>query len=258
MNGEPGGGETAFLAEGRRTPRPCAATSATSRSSCSGRRTSASPRSSCSRRTASASCSSRSGNNPNAYAADRGQRLPELAGLPNTVAGWGLAFLQLRKSVGASNAMLGIHISAGPAARTSRTTSSPIRSRPRWTRFTTFLAPFGLASNVTGANTTCWSGDPLDRDADYYRLVRAQNRWWDASDGASINSQELQPLRRVAAPVEREGEQTLGAVADPARQLQPPERLQQRRRAPGLQGQPPRILLRRRHRARGQVRRCRA
>ena len=38
--------------------------------------------------------------------------MPELAGLPNTVAGWGLAFLQLRKSVGANNAILGMHVSA--------------------------------------------------------------------------------------------------------------------------------------------------
>lgn len=31
-------------------------------------------------------------------------------------------------------------------------------------------------------------GDPLDRDSDYYRLVQGQDRWWDASDSASINS----------------------------------------------------------------------
>ena len=33
-------------------------------------------------------------------------------GLPNTAAGWGLAFLQLRKAVGATNVVLGMHISA--------------------------------------------------------------------------------------------------------------------------------------------------
>src|SRR4051794_33250934 len=42
------------------------------------------------------------GANPNTYAAVRDTGLPELAGLPNTVAGWGLAFLQMRKSVGAT------------------------------------------------------------------------------------------------------------------------------------------------------------
>jgi hypothetical protein len=37
--------------------------------------------------------------------------IPELAGLPNTVAGWGMAFLQLRKSIGATNVVLGVHVS---------------------------------------------------------------------------------------------------------------------------------------------------
>ena len=45
--------------------------------------------------------------NSGAYAAVKDSGVPELAGLPNTVAGWGLAFLQLRKAVGATNAMLG-------------------------------------------------------------------------------------------------------------------------------------------------------
>ena len=38
--------------------------------------------------------------------------IPELAGLPNTLAGWGMAFLQLRKSMEATNAVLGVHIYA--------------------------------------------------------------------------------------------------------------------------------------------------
>jgi len=49
--------------------------------------------------------------NSGAYAAIKDSGVAELAGLPNTVAGWGLAFLQLRKSVGANNVVLGIHIS---------------------------------------------------------------------------------------------------------------------------------------------------
>ena len=40
------------------------------------------------------------------------KRVPELAGLPNTVAGWGLAFLAIKKAVGANNALLGLHLSA--------------------------------------------------------------------------------------------------------------------------------------------------
>ena len=75
-------------------------------------------------------------NNSSAYAAVKDSGLAELSGLPNTVAGWGLAFLQLRKSVGANNAILGIHIWAGPAARTSPTGRSPTRCSRRSTRCT--------------------------------------------------------------------------------------------------------------------------
>src|SRR5690349_4107505 len=52
-----------------------------------------------------------SNQNVNAYAAVAASGIPELAGLPNTVAGWGMAFLQLRKSIGATNAVLGVHVS---------------------------------------------------------------------------------------------------------------------------------------------------
>jgi hypothetical protein len=34
-------------------------------------------------------------------------------------------------------------------------------------------------------------GDPLDRDSDYYKLVVGQNRWWDPSDTASVNSESF-------------------------------------------------------------------
>jgi hypothetical protein len=54
-----------------------------------------------------------------------------------------------------------------------------------------FLSPFGLTSNVTGLTYDLLVGDPLDRDADYYRVVQGQDRTWDASDGASINSRSF-------------------------------------------------------------------
>ncbi|HYP91138.1 MAG TPA: PA14 domain-containing protein, partial [Polyangiaceae bacterium] len=34
-------------------------------------------------------------------------------------------------------------------------------------------------------------GDPLDRDADFYRLTQNSDRWWDASDSASISSKSF-------------------------------------------------------------------
>jgi hypothetical protein len=129
--------------------------------------------------------------NPGAYAAVAATGLPELSKLPNTVAGWGLAFLQLRKAVGASNVILGIHISAwagdGDVAHFSVT--QPLQ--PEVTKVHTFLKPFGLAPNVTGATWDVLVGDPLDRDADFYRRTSGQDRWWDASDSAPITSKSF-------------------------------------------------------------------
>jgi hypothetical protein len=129
--------------------------------------------------------------NPHAYAAVAATGLPELRGLPNTVAGWGLAFLQLRKAVGANNVILGLHVSAwagdGDLAHFSVTT--PLQGEV--TKVHTFLRPFGLASNVTGATWDVLVGDPLDRDAEFYRRAFGQDRWWNASDSAPINSKSF-------------------------------------------------------------------
>jgi hypothetical protein len=132
-----------------------------------------------------------SGGNPNAYAAIAASGMPELAGLPNTVAGFGLAFLQLRKSVGASNAVLGVHISAWASGKDVAHFNVTEPLGPEVDEVYAFLAPGGLAANVTGQTYDVLVGDPLDRDADYYRLVQGQDRWWNASDGASINSRSF-------------------------------------------------------------------
>jgi hypothetical protein len=129
--------------------------------------------------------------NPHASAAVASTGLPELSALPNTVAGWGLAFLQLRKAVGASNVILGIHISAwagdGDIAHFSVT--QPLQAEV--TKVHGFLQPLGLASNVTGATWDVLVGDPLDRDAEFYRRTSKQDRWWDASDMAPITSKSF-------------------------------------------------------------------
>jgi hypothetical protein len=124
--------------------------------------------------------------NPAAHAAVASTGLPELKGLPDTVAGWGLAFLQLRKAVGASNVILGIHISAwaGDGDLAHFSVTQPLQSEV--TKVHTFLEPFGLAPNVTGATWDVLVGDPLDRDADFYKRTSKQDRWWDPSDSARI------------------------------------------------------------------------
>ncbi|KFE63882.1 hypothetical protein [Hyalangium minutum] len=133
-----------------------------------------------------------SANNPNAYAAVAATGLPELSGLPNTVAGWGLAFLQLRKAVGASNVVLGIHISAWAGSGDIAHFSVTQPLEPEVTQVHTFLKPLGLAANVTGATWDVLVGDPLDRDADFYRLTQSgQDRWWAESDTASILSKSF-------------------------------------------------------------------
>ncbi|HMJ11319.1 MAG TPA: hypothetical protein VK524_07910, partial [Polyangiaceae bacterium] len=129
--------------------------------------------------------------NPNAYAAIAASGMPELAGLPNTVAGWGMAFLQIRKAVGATNAKLGIHVSAWASGKdlTHFNVTDPMS--PEVDKVYNFLAPMGLATNQTGSTYDVLVGDPLDRDADYYRLVQGQDRWWNASDSASTNSKSF-------------------------------------------------------------------
>jgi hypothetical protein len=135
---------------------------------------------------------SQSGGNPNAYAAISASGLPELAGLPNTVAGWGLAFLQLRKAVAASNVVLGVHISAWASGKDVAYGSVTDPLGPEVDKVYNFLAPAGLVANVTGQTYDVLVGDPLDRDSDYYRVVQGQtNRWWDASDSAPIGSRSF-------------------------------------------------------------------
>ncbi len=127
---------------------------------------------------------------PNAVAAVASTGLPELANLPNTAAGWGLAFLQIRKSVGANKVILGIHISGWVGKDIFHfSVVDPIQ--PFVDNVYAFLGPLGLQPNITGQTYDVLVGDPLDRDADFYRLTQSQDRWWDASDMASINSKSF-------------------------------------------------------------------
>jgi hypothetical protein len=99
--------------------------------------------------------------NSAAYAAVKDSGVAELAGLPNTVAGWGLAFLQLKRSVGATNAILGIHISAWASGKDIAYGSVTDPLSPEVDKVYNFLAPFGLGANVTGATWDVLVGDKL-------------------------------------------------------------------------------------------------
>jgi len=130
------------------------------------------------------------GGNPNAYAAVADTGMPELAGLPNTVAGWGLAFLELRAAVGASNAILSMDISGWATGKDVFYFSVTDPLGPEVDKAYAFLAPLGLAANQTGETWDLLTNNPLDRDSDYYTTL-GQNRWWSASDTASINSRSF-------------------------------------------------------------------
>ena len=132
-----------------------------------------------------------SGNNPDAYSAIAASGLAELQGLPNTAAGWGLAFLQLRKSVGATNVILGMHISAWATGKDISYFSVTDPLDPEVQKAYTFLSKLGLGANLTGQAYDVLVGDPLDRDSDFYRLTRSEDRWWDASDSAPIASKSF-------------------------------------------------------------------
>jgi hypothetical protein len=125
--------------------------------------------------------------NPSTYAAVAASGMPELASLPDTVAGWGLAFLQLRASVGATNAVLAMDISGWATGKDLLYFSVTDSLQPEVDKAFAFLSPLGLAANQTGQTWDLVTNNPLERDSDYYTTI-GQNRWWDASDSASVSS----------------------------------------------------------------------
>jgi hypothetical protein len=131
-----------------------------------------------------------SGANPNAYAAVAATGMPELASLPNTVAGWGLAFLEMRAAVGAHNVILAMDISGWATGKDILYFSVTDPLQTEVDKAYTFLAPLGLAANQTGETWDLLAQNPLDRDSDYYTTL-GQNRWWDASDSASTSSRSF-------------------------------------------------------------------
>lgn len=137
------------------------------------------------------------GGNPNAAAAVASTGMPELAGLPNTVAGWGQAFLAIKKAVGASNAFLGMHVSGWASGKDLLAWDVTASLQPEVDKVHGFLAALGLAANATGITYDALVSDPSDRDADWYRLVVQDGgaHWWDASDAASINARSFNRYR---------------------------------------------------------------
>lgn len=129
----------------------------------------------------------KSESNPDAYAAIADSKMPELADLPNTVAGWGLAFLELKEKMKCSNVSLGMHIAAwASGADVSHQPTADLNTAVD--KVYGFLAPLGLEPNQTGIEYDFLVGDPLDRDADYYMVEQNSDRWWNMDSDAEINT----------------------------------------------------------------------
>jgi hypothetical protein len=124
-------------------------------------------------------------NNPSAYSAIADSGLPELAGVPNTAAGWGQAFLALRKAAGADNALLGMHLSGWASGKDLLYFQVSDALQPEVDKVYTFLSALGLDSYDFLVS------DPLDRDSNFYVLTKGEDRWWDMSAAASISSKSF-------------------------------------------------------------------
>jgi hypothetical protein len=86
---------------------------------------------------------------------------------------------------------MGLHVSAWASGKDIAGYNVTEPLQPEVDKAYGFLAPAGLTSNVTGTQYDVLVGDPLDRDADYYRVVQGSNRTWDASDSASVSSRSF-------------------------------------------------------------------
>ena len=127
-----------------------------------------------------------SGDNPSAYAAVAASGVPELASTPNTVAGFGQGYLQMRKALGASNVMMGPDVPVWATGEISYSQMDAIQ--PHVDRQYAFLSALGLGANPTGSTFDFTAADPLDADSDWWRVLYGQNKSWDASDTASTST----------------------------------------------------------------------
>ncbi len=126
-------------------------------------------------------------NQPNTGAAVASTGLPELAGLPNTVAGFGLAFLAMRKAVGVPNVAMGpdtpYYAANGDIMNWPPSDTDPLASHVsyQWS----FFSVLGVGANQTGDHFDFSASCPRAADQDAYSDGRDK---WSSSDTASVNS----------------------------------------------------------------------
>jgi hypothetical protein len=131
-------------------------------------------------------------NDPTTYAAIADSGMPELAGLPNTIAGFGLAYLALRKSVGATNVIMGPDVPAYAANGDflNYGSTDPVQPHVDY-QYTGFFSKLGVGANSTGAVYDFTATCPASEDTDQYIANGDTGRSWSASDSASVNTESL-------------------------------------------------------------------
>jgi hypothetical protein len=104
------------------------------------------------------------------------------------VAGFGLAFLALRRAVGASNVVMGLDVeqSAANGDFLDHGASDAVAPHVAY-QYGAYLQNLGLVPNQTGETFDFVAACPSYADADLYAADGDPGFWWDASDGASVN-----------------------------------------------------------------------
>jgi hypothetical protein len=128
---------------------------------------------------------------PSAPAAVASSGVPEVAGLPDTLAGLGLSYLAIRQAVGAHNAILApaVEVWAGGTDIAYYNVTGSLAADAD--RDVAFLRPMGFAPNVTGGTWDLLANASTDNDADYDLLVNMTERRFDDGDAAPIGSRSF-------------------------------------------------------------------
>jgi hypothetical protein len=129
-------------------------------------------------------------NDPNTMAAVASSGLPELADLPDTIAGFGQAYLAIRKSIGVPNVAMGpdtpYYAANGDIMNWGPQDTEDLA--PHVAYAWSFFGALGVGENQTGDRFDFSASCPRDADQDYEMDGRDT---WDASDAASVNAPSI-------------------------------------------------------------------
>jgi hypothetical protein len=130
-------------------------------------------------------------NDPSTMAVIGSSGLPELAGLPDSIAGFGLAFLALRQAVGATNVVLGIGVQNDVNGDFINANVQDALGAHVDYQYGGFYRQLGLAPNQTGATYDFVADHPADGDVDWYVSQNDYSRLWDPSDNAPVDTRSF-------------------------------------------------------------------